>query len=30
MVFKGKDGFIKALAPKCMQEKESNMRLWIG
>ena len=28
-VFKGKNGFIKALAPKSMQEKESNMRLWI-
>ena len=28
-VFKGKNGFIKALAPKSMQEKKFNMRLWI-
>ena len=26
-VFKGKNGFIKVLASKSMQEKESNMRL---
>ena len=29
-VFKGKNRFILAPAPKSMQEKESNMRLWIG
>ena len=29
-VLKGKNGFILASAGKSMQEKESNMRLWIG
>ena len=29
-VLKGRNGFILALAPKSMQEKESNMRLCIG
>ena len=28
-VFKSKNGFIKALTPKSMQEKESTMLLWI-